>query len=320
MAEERQRHRKRRGSWWSTPVMLLGIGLIGYSFFFGHSGSSRPAPIAEQGAPPKIIEDVPRDAIPPLDSPSYVPAAAADWLHADDLVLGIAFMQDARAYPLKIMNWHEIVNDTVAGDPILVTYCPLCRSGIVFDRRLNGRELSFGNTGSLYESGMVMYDRETESQWYQPGGRAITGELSGQELTVLPSTLTTWSAWSTAHPKTVVLSLATGYTRDYDRDGYVEYAALDEPPAFPVSVSDDRLPPKALIVGVILNGVAKAYPLMTVPEGELRDTIGSVPVTITKQGSTLEVFTEDGPAPTQTHFWFSWFVAHPDTTIFTPGS
>ena len=119
---------------------------------------------------------------------------------------------------------------------IVVTYCPLCNSGIVFDRHLEGKLLTFGNTGALYESAMVMYDRETESYWYQVGGKAIKGPLTDKRLTVLPSFLTTWREWKKLYPQTKILSLNTGFNRNYLSNPYLGYDKLNSPPAFPVSI------------------------------------------------------------------------------------
>ena len=141
---------------------------------------------------PRIVPDVPKDAIPPLDFPKYVDVSEVDFLEGSDLVIGIEINDDARAYPIKILNWHEIVNDNIGGQDIVVTYCPLCKSSILFSRVLDGKTLSFGNTGSLYESTLLMYDRETDSFWGQVGGRAIEGELKGKRLEMLPSTTTRW--------------------------------------------------------------------------------------------------------------------------------
>jgi len=126
---------------------------------------------------PKIVPDVPKDAIPPLDFPKYVEASEVDFLFGNDLVIGVEINGDARAFPIKILNWHEIVNDNIGGKEVVITYCPLCKSSILFNRVLDDKTLSFGNTGSLYESTLLMYDRETESFWGQVGGRAIEGKL-----------------------------------------------------------------------------------------------------------------------------------------------
>lgn len=269
-----------------------------------------------------IIQDVPRDAIPPLDSPRYETATEANWLKDNDIVLGVEFDGDARAYSIKILNWHEIVNESIGGKDIVVTYCPLCRSGIVFDRHLEGRLLIFGNTGALYESDMVMYDRETESYWFQVAGRAIKGPLKGKELSVLPSYLATWKEWRKLHPATLTLSRNTGFRRNYDSDPYRGYDAPNSKPAFPVSIFDDRLPPKEKVIGILVNGVAKAYPVKLAQGKILKDEIAGQRIEIVgdEEGISARIFYVSAdirePAPQVFTFWFAWFAAHPSTLIF----
>ncbi|MEE8346657.1 MAG: DUF3179 domain-containing (seleno)protein, partial [Dehalococcoidia bacterium] len=125
-----------------------------------------------------------QDAIPPLDTPRYDGVAGGGWLDASDLVIGYAGERGgAWAYPLKILNFHEIVNDDLDGVPVLISYCPLCRSGVVYDRRLAGKLLTFGNTSALYENDLVMFDRQTNSFWWQTAGEGIVGTLTGEQLT-----------------------------------------------------------------------------------------------------------------------------------------
>ncbi|MFA9565117.1 MAG: DUF3179 domain-containing (seleno)protein, partial [Acidimicrobiales bacterium] len=147
------------------------------------------------GSTPPLPESTPElrsrllDAIPPIDAPTYGDATSGDWLEPDDLVLGYEAGGQPYAYPFKILNFHEVVNDRLDGLPVLISYCPLCGSGIVYDRRVDGRVLSFGNTSALYESDLVMVDRATGSYWWQVAGEAIVGPLTGTELTALPSTV-----------------------------------------------------------------------------------------------------------------------------------
>jgi len=272
-----------------------------------------------------IIPDVPKDAIPPLDEPKYVSSDNATWLSPDDIVLGVEFSGDARAYPTNILNWHEIVNDTIGGHDVVITFCPLCYSGIVFDRYLDGKLLSFGNTGALYESAMVMYDRETESYWYQVGGVAIKGQYAGKTLTILPSELTRWIDWQERHPNTKVLSLNTGYKRDYFIDNYVRsgYHAKNTPPAFPVSIQDDTLSTKEKIVGIEINGQFKAYPVELLRGRSIADFFNGKNLLIegndTGVSATISLLDngEYNPAPQINTFWFAWFAAHPSTVVYT---
>ena len=191
---------------------------------------------------------VKKDGIPALVNAKQIPAAEATYLTDRELVFGVSLNGDSRAYPLRILDWHEMFNDVVGGVPVSLAYCTLCGSGILFDTRVPGRRkpFVFGSSGLLYRSNKLMYDTETESLWNQFTGRPVVGELTGSEieLKVLPVVITSWEDWLTAHPDTTVLSLDTGFQRDY-RPGqpYGAYFASPEL-MFPVVVRDRRLNPK----------------------------------------------------------------------------
>ncbi|MEN8240034.1 MAG: DUF3179 domain-containing protein, partial [Actinomycetota bacterium] len=223
------------------------------------------------------------DAIPPIDDPTYGPPEQGDWLDPSDLVLGYEGTDSAYAYPFKILNFHEIVNEEIDGVPILVSYCPLCRSAIVYDRRLDGMELEFSNTSALHESDLVMVDRTTGSYWWQVAGSAIVGPLTGTSLETLPSTVATWSDWKRIHPDTVVLTRDTGFARPYASDSfstYADYVASGQF-AFPVSPAslDDRLPPATLVVAVTIGDTVRAYPVDDLA-APINDTVAGTPIVI----------------------------------------
>lgn len=203
----------------------------------------------------------PRDGIPALDNPQFVSqSAAAGWLGAQEPVVAVDLGGEVRAYPLQILTWHEIVNDSVGGVPIAVTFCPLCNSAIVFDRRLNGQVLEFGTSGLLRNSDLIMYDRTTESLWQQFTGESIVGTLAGEQLTFLPANLISFSDFRAAFPAGQVLSQETGYSRSY---GQNPYAGYDNPAGTPFlfdGTLDERLPAMARVVSVRLDDVAIAYP------------------------------------------------------------
>lgn len=162
-----------------------------------------------------------RDGIPVLAHPPFLSAGEADKvLRKTDLVLGIAAEEAAKAYPVRILNWHEVVNDDVGSLAVLITWCPLCGSGIAFDPRVGGNKHTFGVSGLLYKRNLLLYDHESDSLWSQLAGKAITGPLAGTSLRFLPSTVTTWDQWRKEHPATTVLSFQTGYQRDYSLDPY----------------------------------------------------------------------------------------------------
>ncbi len=201
----------------------------------------------------------PPDGIPPIDDPKFQPASEVDWLEVDEPVLSLTVGEETRAYPLRIMTWHEIVNDTVGGLPVAVTYCPLCNSGVAFDRTVEGEPTTFGTSGRLYADNLVMYDRRTESLWPQLTGRASIGVLTGTQLDSIPMGVVGWTQFREQHPDATVLTRETGHQRDYGRNPYVGY---DDPDgdvlfALPGDV-DARLPVKARVVGIERDGEAVA--------------------------------------------------------------
>lgn len=201
-----------------------------------------PGEVSSGGPPP--------DGIPAVDKPKFVRPADVDWLSSDEPVLALEIAGEQRAYPVQIMIWHEIVNDHVAGTPVAVTYCPLCNSALAFQRRLGDRLLTFGVSGFLYQSDLVMYDRQTESLWSQIEGRAIAGHLTGRTLDRVPIQTVTWDQWRQAHPEGKVLSRDTGVDRDYGRNPYLGYdEAADDPFAFS-GEPDPRLAPKERVLGL----------------------------------------------------------------------
>ena len=225
------------------------------------------------------------DGIPALDNPAMVPAAAATWLNAADRVFGVEINGDVRAYPMRIAAWHEMVNDVVGGVPVSLAYCTLCGAGILFDGRVPGRDqpFSFGSSGLLYRSNKLMYDRQTDSLWNQFTGQAVMGHLAGQAttLTVLPVVLTSWAQWHERHPDTRVLSLRTGFTRDYGSGvAYHDYFASPDI-MFPALLRDRRLAAKDLVFGVRLPGGVKAWPLSSFAHGAvLNDRVGFADVVL----------------------------------------
>jgi hypothetical protein len=216
----------------------------------------------------------PRDGIPSIDDPEFInPGEAAEWLADNEPVIALEIEGDARAYPLQILTWHEIVNDTVGDVPVLVTFCPLCNSAITFDRRLGGEVHEFGTSGLLRNSDLVMYDRTTESLWQQFTGEAIVGDMVGQRLTFLPSSLASFADFREAHPEGVVLSRNTGFSRDYGRNRYAGYDTIGQSPFLFTGEEDGRLSAMERVVTVALESVDVAYPLSVLSEmGVIHDT------------------------------------------------
>ncbi len=206
-----------------------------------------------------------KDGIPSLDNPQMIAADAADYLRGDDLVFGVAINGDLRAYPLRIMGWHEMFNDVIGGVPVALAYCTLCGSGILFDTKVKGQKapLVFGSSGFLYRSNKLMFDRKTHSLWNQFTGKPVSGPLvdSGLELAQRPVVIAKWQDWRKANPATTVLSLETGHSRNYGSGiVYRDYFASKDL-MFPAVVDEKALRQKDYVFGLRLFGGAKAWPL-----------------------------------------------------------
>ncbi|MGI9407279.1 MAG: DUF3179 domain-containing protein [Hyphomicrobiaceae bacterium] len=171
----------------------------------------------------------PKDGIPSIDKPRFIATSAVTDLAPTEPVIGLTVNGEARAYPLRVLMWHEIVNDTLGGVPVAITYCPLCNAAIVFDRRHDGRVLDFGTTGKLRNSDLVMYDRQTESWWQQFTGEGIAGEFAGQSLKMLPSRLDAFARFVERNPDGQVLVPTNPGMRPYGRNPYTSYDSSVRP-------------------------------------------------------------------------------------------
>ncbi len=229
----------------------------------------------------------PKDGIPSIDMPRFITKDEGDkFLKDSDLVLGLLLDGEARAYPRMILVWHEIVNDKVNGKPVLITYCPLCYTGAVFVRTVNGEEVEFGVSGKLYNSDLVMYDRKTDTYWSQVLGQAIVGELAGMKLERIQVDTLEWGVWKKLHPNTKVLSTDTGHGRAYGRDPYGGYYSSRDI-IFPLENEDNRLHPKAIVYGIELAGKAKAYPDTELAKVIIvNDIVGNKPILATRDPTT----------------------------------
>jgi Protein of unknown function (DUF3179) len=226
----------------------------------------------------------PKDGIPALDHPSFISATDGDQvLKPSDVILGLEFDGVAKAYPIRILNWHEVVNDDVGHQPVLVSWCPLCGSGLVYDPVSHGQRHTFGVSGLLYKRNLLLYDHETESLWSQLGGVGVTGDLAGTSLNLLQTTETVWANWKLKHPQTAVLSFNTGYKRDYARDPYSEWQ-IDRRLALVVRIDDiTRLYPFAALKKA-------GTPLVDAIEGrKINITFDSRDQTASVQGTDGEV-------------------------------
>jgi hypothetical protein len=250
--------------------------------------------------------------------PKAVAADQAPWSD-DEPVLGVSLGGESRAYPLSVLVWHELVNDELGGRPVLVSYCPLCGTAMVFDPRLDGETLEFGVSGLLYQSDLLMFDRDSESLWAQITARAVTGPRRGQRLTLLRSRVEPWSAWRARHPDTTVLSSDTGYRRRYGDSPYGDYA-MAERLMFPVEF-DRRYHPKMPTLGLRLaDGTARAFPAIELVQagGSVSDRFAGRAVRV-GYDPEAQVFDVEAPAEVEVieGFWFAWFAFHPGTSVFT---
>ncbi len=216
----------------------------------------------------------PRDGIPSIDNPTFVELdAATSWLADNEPVIALEINGEARAYPIQILTWHEIVNDSLGDIPVAVTFCPLCNSAITFDRRFQDQVFEFGTSGLLRNSDLIMYDRTTESLWQQFTGEGVVGELAGEMLTFIPSSLISFADFRDAYPEGTVLSQDTGFGRNYGQNPYAGYDDINQSPFLFDGDSDGRLRPMERVVTVSLAGADIAYPLTILTEsGVIYDT------------------------------------------------
>lgn len=251
--------------------------------------SSTPAPLVDpddikSGGPPP-------DGIPPIDDPKFLAPDEVTFLADAEPVLAVEVEGDARAYPLQIMTWHEIVNDEIGGVPIAVTYCPLCNTGIAFERpTIDGELLDFGTSGKLLNSNLVMYDRQTETYWAQATGQAILGELTGEQLTFVPARILSFGDWRAGHPDGLVLSRQTGHERPYGENPYVGFDTSERPFLFSGEL-DERLPATSRVLGIARAGDVVAFPYETVSADAEN---GWAVVTESVAGSPVVVFWKAG--------------------------
>lgn len=284
-----------------------------------------------------------KDGIPALRNPRHTAAAEASYLKDSDRVFGVALEGESRAYPLRIMDWHEMANDVVGGIPVSLSYCTLCGSAILYKGRVDNQTFTFGSSGLLYRSNKLMYDHLTESLWSELQGVPVAGKLvdRGIKLEVLPIVTTTWGEWRRRHPETTVLSRETGYQRDYNIGPYKQYFEGKEL-MFPVPVLNDALQPKDFVFALRAGGAMKAYPLnLLVKKKILKDRVGEKHVVIIAESegesvrayqcdaavdSTWKVSEEsiaspDGQQechrlPGHLAFWFGWYAQFPDTPLY----
>jgi len=284
---------------------------------FDLSNASIPEREIRRGGPP-------RDGIPAILDPKFVSVRDAYYMRDRDQVIGFVADGVARAYPLRILVWHEIVNDTVAGQPIAVTYCPLCGTAMIFSREAGDVVRTFGVSGLLYNSDVLMYDHQSESLWSQLMTEAVAGPAVGTPLGWLGGQQMTWAAWRERYPDSEVLSTETGHRRNYDNLPYQGYEE-QESTFFPFEKNRSDLPNKEWVIGIVVNGRAKAYPIKALDRLEaeaLRDTVGGAPIRLTwdrtAQWAQIERDDTGEDIPSTRAYWFAWQAFYGDTALYRP--
>jgi len=309
----------------SRILVLAGLlmGLFAYKYAisagptngFDLSNSLLPVEQIFHGGPP-------RDGIPALSNPKLIKAAQAEYLQSTDRVVGVVLHGEARAYPIAILNWHEIVNDEINGQHFAVTYCPLCGTAVAFEASIDGKATDFGVSGLLYNSDVLLYDRETESLWSQILGKAVAGKRVGKHLTPIPISHTTWRDWRSKHPATQVMSDETGHFRDYGRNPYAGYEESRSTYFAVNNEAPDTYHPKEVVVGLGIDGIYKAYPFIELDkQGKRRfsDSVNGTNFNFEWDSDNRNITITDTagkPVASIQGFWFAWFAFHPDTEVF----
>lgn len=248
---------------------------------------------------------------------------ANKWIEEDELVLALTYNGVERVYPLQILVWHEIINDKIAGNPLLITYCPLCGSGIAYERKIevNGEKIEtrFGTSGKLYNSNLIMYDELTNTYWQQIDGKAIVGELTGQELKEISIDTVVWRDWKAVHSDSEVLSQDTGFSRGYGIDPYGNYYE-DSFLIFDVNDEDNRIHPKTVIFGIEIDGKFKAYREEDlIKEKIIEDELNGFKIKIERGDDGVVKITNSETGEEiikERDFWFAWYAFHPETELY----
>lgn len=261
-----------------------------------------------------------KDGIPALTDPTFTTARNGKWLQGEDKVVGVTLNGVTKAYPIRILNYHEVINDDFAGLRVAITYSPLCGSVMVYQTENRSQEWELAVSGLVYNNNALYFDRETESLWSQVLGRAVAGPVAGAQLQLLPASLTSWDEWQQRHPKTLVLDVDTGHNRNYELDAYAHYGTTDRL-MFPLNHSDKRLDLKDRVIGVEVDGVFKAYSYKLLPqEGHFitTDVVNGQDIQIEylPEAQATYITDADGNAlPSASMYWFSWSAFHPDTEV-----
>ena len=262
-----------------------------------------------------------RENLAAVNAPDFTPAGEDQFLSGKDLVIGIAWNGMVRAYPARILNHHEIVNDRFGSTPVTVTYSPLSGSAAAFVAEIDGRPHSFEVADLVYNNNTLFFDNKTRSLWSQLLGQAVAGRASGQMLEQVPIAYTTWDNWKALYPNTLVMTRNTGFEVDYAVDSYAEYET-SRGLRYPINKVNKLMPLKERVVGVEVNGAYRAYPMFVLQlenKPLIADTFNGQELLIRydKESKTALVTNVKGEIiPTVTSYWYSWYAFHPDTDVY----
>lgn len=304
-------------------MVLLSLALLFYENAiqaqqmngFDLSNTAIPATQILSGGPP-------RDGIPAIDNPVFKPIKSYKAFGPDAEVLGVYYNGMAKAFPINILDWHEVVNDEFMGQPVVVTYCPLCGSGISFKAKIDGMSTEFGVSGLLYNSDVLLYDRATESLWSQIMAQAISGPQKGHELEMILTQRMTLGSWKRLYPNSLVLTPDTGYDRNYHQGPYGSYN-IEDRTLFPLAHENNSFDKKEWVIGIEVNGLFKAYPikqLVARKSNQFQDELAGTSLKISwdKNGENIMIKTKQGEEVIALQmFWFAWVAFHPETLIMS---
>lgn len=306
--------------------------LLSMALFMGVSSALAKAnngfDLANTDLPVKEIRKggPPRDGIPALNYPGSLSLAEAGYVKPKDRVLGVVINGVARAYPIKVLNWHEVVNDVIGSQHFVVTYCPLCGTGMVFASNITDGEnksaLVFGVSGLLYNSDVLLFDRQTDSLWSQILGESVSGVMKGTPLIQLAGFHTSWRDWVKRHPNTEVMAIDRKKRRDYERNPYAGYERTKKLMFKVNNKSSLDIHPKESVLGLLVGEEALAFTFTQLQKqnlGQFDVTLGGKAFTVHWNGSERSAHVTDSvdkDYPTTTSFWFAWYAFHPQTRVF----
>ncbi len=291
-----------------TLFLMIGCDSDSTSNFAGSGYGNSGRSSTEWLVPTDQIVDggVGRDGIPSIDSPRFTVASKIDFMEPEDRIIGVKYGNHIKAYPVNILDYHEVVNDRIRDLPFCLTYCPLTGTGIAWNREINGTVTTFGVSGLIYKNNLIPYDRETGSFWSQMLIKSVNGDHIGHKPELVNLVETNWKTWKKAYPNSDILSQHTGSSRDYSVAAYGDYGSNNELIIFPVLNWDERLPNKAWVHGIRKDTSYVVYPFRNFNDTTtvLNDQVGEKKVVIfgNKEYSIIESYSRTLPDGTTLTF------------------